>query len=605
MTCRCVTAVFFCTSLFACSARNGTGSGNAFTIDADTPRPSPAEAGVRDQRSPRDDVHADTVVASDVPEIVCEPGQETCSAGVATVCATDGRSVHTYACDPLQGLTCTATGCSGPCSPSSLGTGYSGCDFFPTVTANPVHSAFHFAIGVVGTREGDTNVVVTQGTRTIATRTIHGRAIEIIELPWVRELKGGDYTAPTYRIPELPNSMLVREGAYRVRSTLPISVYQFNALEYQLPDVTDPSCPDDSLNPSPGSMGDTCTSYSNDASLLFPANALGSDYETLGWPSATSGGMATVTVTAVENGTVVDVTGPPGPQPDFVTPYGPVRAGGGVDRAGDGRVTMSAGDVLEIIATGFAPVSSDNSLFYAPGVDLSGTRIRSNKNVQVIVGNSCANVPLDGPYCDHLEDFALPAHALGQEYVLVNFAPQREGARQAYTIRVGGGAGTTVRFEPPIASPVTFGPERPYLQISGIRDNVRLVSDRPFNVVQYMQGGTTTDPVRAAPIADPAMAYGVPTRQFRTDYGFYAATSYQTNFVNVVAPIGATIMLDGTPVDVASFSRVGTSDFVAGYVPLTDTGAHRMTGSLPFGILIYGYGYQTSYAYPGGLNLGQ
>jgi len=35
----------------------------------------------------------------------------------------------------------------------------------------------------------------------------------------------------------------------------------------------------------------------------------------------------------------------------------------------------------------------------------------------------------------------------------------------------------------------------------------------------------------------------------------------------------------------------------------TGTGNHSMSGTMPFGIQVYGYGQYTSYWYPGGLNL--
>ena len=49
---------------------------------------------------------------------------------------------------------------------------------------------------------------------------------------------------------------------------------------------------------------------------------------------------------------------------------------------------------------------------------------------------------------------------------------------------------------------------------------------------------------------DPAMALAVPVEQFRTSYLFHAPTNYETNYVDVTAPMGATVTLDGAPLDV-------------------------------------------------------
>ena len=46
---------------------------------------------------------------------------------------------------------------------------------------------------------------------------------------------------------------------------------------------------------------------------------------------------------------------------------------------------------------------------------------------------------------------------------------------------------------------------------------------------------------------DPAMTISVPTEQYRKAYSFHAPTNYESNFVNITAPTGANITLDGQP----------------------------------------------------------
>ena len=93
--------------------------------------------------------------------------------------------------------------------------------------------------------------------------------------------------------------------------------------------------------------------------------------------------------------------------------------------------------------------------------------------------------------------------------------------------------------------------------------------------------------------------------KFRTSYLFHAPTNYESNYVDVTAPMGAVVMVDGSPV---TFTPIGTSGFgLARVYPLTagpnNDGTHNATGSMPFGITVYGYGQYTSYWYPGGLDL--
>jgi hypothetical protein len=101
------------------------------------------------------------------------------------------------------------------------------------------------------------------------------------------------------------------------------------------------------------------------------------------------------------------------------------------------------------------------------------------------------------------------------------------------------------------------------------------------------------------------MALGVPVEQFRSAYLFHAPTNYTTNYVDVVAPMGAVVMLDGSAL---TFTAIGTTGYGLSRVtplgpgPASD-GNHGIAGTMPFGITVYGYGQDTSYWYPGGLNL--
>ena len=57
------------------------------------------------------------------------------------------------------------------------------------------------------------------------------------------------------------------------------------------------------------------------------------------------------------------------------------------------------------------------------------------------------------------------------------------------------------------------------------------------------------------------MSIVVPTAQFRTNYIFVASSTYDQNFVNIVAPLAADITLDGTLVPHAEFEAIGSSGY--------------------------------------------
>src|SRR5688572_15508330 len=67
----------------------------------------------------------------------CVPGQTSCADGKATWCRDDGTLAE-FECDSMQGLTCEPGGCRGPCALNEVQDSYIGCDYYPTVTLNPV-----------------------------------------------------------------------------------------------------------------------------------------------------------------------------------------------------------------------------------------------------------------------------------------------------------------------------------------------------------------------------------------------------------------------------------------------------------------------------------
>src|SRR5688572_29431618 len=269
--------------------------------------------------------------------VACTTGEGSCEGGRARLCKPDGSGFDEFACDSEQGMRCEPDGCKGACSPLELGSSYIGCDYFPTVTPNPVYSGFAFAVAVANTGDTTAQIRVTRGADTIATAEVGGGDLRILELPWVSELKGGDQNACQVPPPVGPTQLLAN-GAYRLRTDRPVSVYQFNPLRYQLT-PTPADCP--LRNDCPGAPprpNEGCLSFSNDATLLFPSNVLRGSYRVVAWPSAASG-QAFVSVVGTRPNTRVSIDG-----------RGSFVPGAGLPDTGSGEVVLGAGDVLQLIA---------------------------------------------------------------------------------------------------------------------------------------------------------------------------------------------------------------------------------------------------------------
>jgi hypothetical protein len=507
---------------------------------------------------------------------VCQPGQASCSNGKAKACKSDGSGFVEFECDPVQGMTCEPSGCKGRCAETWTAASYIGCDYYPTVTLNPVWSGFDFAVAIGNASDAPAEVLVTRGSATVSTESVNQGGVRIVKLPWVPELKGGDVNA-CQNPPDPGSTRVVAQGAYRLRSNVPVTVYQFSPLAYEISPVP-AACPVGTQ--CPGGLDPACKSFSNDASLLFPVNALTGNYTGLSWPSG-SQRAGFLAVTATEDDTDVTVIG-----------RGAFAAGAGVDAAGNGLVKLARGDVLELIADHAVP-----SKTY--GADLSGTLIRASHPVQVIGGHSCANIPTAAAgYCDHLEQALFPVEVLGKDY-LVTY-PAAVASESPHVIRVAAVlADTTITFDPPIAPPATLGPDDPILQIDGVTKDVLIHADKAILVAQYMQGSTSVP----SNTGDPSMSLAIPSAQFRPNYIFVAPLTYDANFVNVIAPKGTAVSVDGKALASSQFVSIGSSDFAVARHPLDGGDVHKIAASASVGIVVYGYGKDTSYMYPGGLDL--
>ncbi len=519
--------------------------------------------------------------------VACIPFTGSCADGEAEACDARGTRRVRFACDPVQGMTCEPDGCHGACSPAQLAPSSIGCEFWPTVTANDVLAApFAFGVMVASASDAVAHLVVTRGDAIVARAEVAPGHAATIALPWVADLKGPEFDPETQTIPTYRESVLSPSGAYRLRSDGPVSVWQHSPLATEAP--VSAACPD-------ASGSGRCYASTNGASLLLPTHALGTTYVVTGyraWHPPSSAAMGDfVAITATADGT--DLT---------VEAEGPVLGGGGFAAlaAGEvGQATLAAGDVLELFSDG-----------RAAGASLSGTHLHANAGhpLSVLSGVGCVDVPDDLPSCDHVEESVLPLGALGSDYLVA--APTTPLGVRSQTVRVHGvHPGTTLTFDPAEVHPsVTLG-AGDVVEIGDVATDFRVSSAVPFAVTLYLHGAGAaggTDP-RAAGVGDPSESLCPPTAQFRSRYAFAAPTSFADTFVNVVAPTGASVTVDGTTLASSELQPLGATGWSVARRRLaaTSDGAHEAHADKPFGLGLYGYAPFTSYYVPAGLDLAQ
>ncbi len=493
----------------------------------------------------------------------CVPDTYQCVDELSQKCNDQYEWVDHESCDPVQGVNCDpGTGeCLGTCSKLALGTSYIGCDYYPATLSN-LHETqpwvFNYAVVVANTTDAPADITITRGDALVQMTNVGPGTAKVIYLPYIDAL-----VKPT--IAEAGPTVLVVDGAYRLRSTQPVTVYQYEPIEYQ--------------------VGNSF-SFTNDASLLLPTHIWTGNYMVASRNHWTIGNFylpGFYAVIAREDETTVTLT--PG------STGASVYAGAGVKSNGTGQIKLNAGDVLEVFTKTTGQI---------PDADLTGTLVTSDKPVSVFGGHKCTQVPLGTQACDRLEEAMLPIETLAKSYIVTPpLIPTGGNVPKAEMVRViATEDATTISYEPPQnGAPTMLAKAGDWFEMSANFTDFQITGDKKILVAQYMQGQGNDSS------GDPAMTLAVATEQFRDSYLVHAPLSYESNYANVVAPTDAKITLDGQPVN--GFKPIGNTGFSVMRVTLSNNqdGNHSLAGDMPFGVTVYGYGQYTSYWYPGGLDL--
>ena len=532
----------------------------------------------------------------------CLPGKPTCQGVEVHECNADGTIGNLIkTCDAANKQACTGGTCLSPCEVAASSRSYIGCDYWPTTTlTSQLNPYFDFAVAVANPAEGDVvgataNVTITRGGQVVAQKAVTAGTVETIILPWVKELTlQPDCGGLLGCTPKNEASTQLPDGAYHLVSDLPVTVYQFSPLQFEKPQNA--TCQD------PLPMGNTCHSYTNDASLLLPTTVLRDEYIVISRQTFGVGRGGNTTplpgffaVIATEDGTKVDVS-----YSAFTEPGKSVAAKGPGQSA---AYTLNAGEVLQVVSkrvsTPCAQTSSDAQATYCdmgPKYDLTGTRIKATKPVAVFGGHSCSFVPYNKYACDHLEEQLFPVETWGQKIIVAPTKQQTQGEPNTFRI-VSGSDNNQLVFDPAVYKPTTLSAGQ-YVEFQTDK-GFQVSGSGRVAVAQFMVGQNTT--AKPPMVGDPAMGLGIPFEQYRSKYTFLTPTTYTKSYVNIIAPMGGQVVVDGQPVQ-QQFTTIGATGY--GYTSLElKPGQHLATASQPFGITVSGIASYTSYLYPGGLDL--
>jgi IgGFc binding protein len=555
--------------------------------DAPSPLSRDASADVRDatlDTSPR-----------------CTPGVVSCAddARATRRCDPNGETfTELTRCEMARGELCAEGRCVEPCAWAASTHRDQGCEFRAAGTLNSIlgrsvagssREDFPFAVALTNPWPVAVDVTLDGGGLGVTRReSIAPRGHVVLTLPWVPALvAGGD--------PDAVRSTLALDGSVRIRTTSPVTAYQFNPMGFLSVE---------------GCESERCYSYSNDASLLLPTAALGRQYVVVTRPTVRvrqrgetrwrhAPGFVTIVGTS---DTPTDVV---------VRLHARTLSGNGITAGTPGaelRQRLGAGDVLQLVSEHSAScadpvpdtVRGDVFCRPVPDEDLTGTVVTASAPVSVFAGHDCALVPFDRYACDHLEEQMLPVEALGRRYVVARTPPLHDEPDVVRVVATR--PGTRVSFEPASAhADVTLGAAGDFVEFEQ-RESLTVTGSEPIVVAQFLVGGDY-DPSRpTVGRGDPDMVLAVPIDQTRARYDFVAEPGFATATAIATVPQGETLHLDGVPVTRAPAHRVAGFDVY--YLPIEE-GPHTVESlrGAHFGLVVSGLAPATSYTYPAGLDL--
>ena len=482
-------------------------------------------------------------------------------------------------------------------SPSS----YIGCDYWPTVTANNVWSIFDYAVVVANGRDDAANDHG-HGPRRHEPDGDRRRpnGLTKIYLPWVSALKGAGRRHLRRPIAALGQRRSQTRAARTTSSrSMPVTVYQFNALEYVgmggPPSKDWSSCPGRRMACAEHGEAVGCYSFSNDASLLLPSTAMTGNYRVIG-----HGG-----VDACADGRRLRGHHRDGGQHD--------RDDDGVDarqhprrrrRRGDRRGRHAHAHDERGRRRGARGRRDDAARPQRLAHHARTTRSRSSPACRA------STSPTRRRACDHVEESILPRGDARQGLrrgAADGPARERRGSHRPHLRRRSTARPSpTPRHAGDCPTTINAGAGRRLRHRH--RRTSRSRAPTRSAVAMFSHGASVVDPSTQAPNqqGDPDRdAWLSPVEQYRTEYVFLAPTDYTNNYVDVIAPTGH----GGHP---RRDARAGTADrgrldgLTASCASSSATAAPARTRSSatnPVGIQVMGYGSYTSYMYPGGLDL--
>lgn len=329
--------------------------------------------------------------------------------------------------------------------------------------------------------------------------------------------------------------------------------------------------------------------YTSDACLVYPVRSLGKNYYVFSYESHLGHGRRNRTpsqflIVATEDDTKIKIT-----------PTAPTFRFGMEEQ----NITMNKGDTYLVQADIINDYALDVSL------DLTGTKVISDKPIAVFGGHQRANIPYtDASSRDYLLSQMIPLEAWGRDVFVVPFADPSSIDNNTFDLTK-----LTVSYDDTqifIGGQYTTTMNKGENLVLPIIEPMYITGDKPIRASIYKRSSKIgTSPSVGEFSSDPFMVLYPPLKQFLKEYNFLNVdlAEYKAQFINIVIPKTNTdnLILDGLPL-VGDFIPIPGSEYAYASISVT-AGAHQISADTAFGICVYGYGQTNSYGYVGGMAL--
>jgi hypothetical protein len=298
-------------------------------------------------------------------------------------------------------------------------------------------------------------------------------------------------------------------------------------------------------------------SYTTDMTYIFDETALGNNYVVASQGNGFDEGSQ-IAVHAIQDNTTITLN------PKSGTPI---------------TVTLNAGETYK----------------YAGGtVDLTGSKVSSDKAVAVFSGHACAQVPVGTTYCDTLIEQMIPVKNLSKNYLVT--ASQGADLSGSDIVRVVASAdGTLVSRDGIVVATLNEGEFYEFSLASN--SGSQITSSEPVLVAQYLKGGQGA-------LTDPAMAIVPGSDTWLDEYRLSTPTGTQDFTLDYASIIMNStdlfsLELNGSTVDTSSFTTIAGTDYSRGNIALPD-GLFDLTADSSFLVMLGGGQQADSYYTFGG-----